>query len=604
MADTKEMALQAKSKGNAAFSKGDFDTAIKEFTIAIQNDPNDHVFYSNRSASYANTKLYKEALADAEKCIELKSDWPKGYSRKGLALFHLKKLEEAKTTYEKGLSLEPSNEQIKQALDDVRKAMDDSKRGDNPFAKLFGEGMWGKLAANPTTRGYLDDPAFVNKLKLLQTNPNLLSGFASDPKMSQALGVMLGIGADFGSGGGSGGGGGGFGGGGGGGSGGGSSGGPNGETSFDQGEDDGDMDSDSDNGKKEDREKEKIEKEAKAQVENLPPEEKKKREDKKLADEEKNLGNELYKKKNFPEALLHYKKATELDPANATYFSNIAAVEFENKEFEKCIATCKEAIRIGQENRVDYGTIAKLYLRIGNALMQLKNYEHAIDAYNKSLIEQYSEQAKTALKKAEKTKKNLDENAYLDKGKSLENKEKGNEYFKNSKWVEALTEYTEAIKRDPTNPSLYSNRAACYTKLMDWQRGLEDCEKALQIDSKFVKVYIRKAKIQHYLKQYHKALDTYQKGLELDPNASELAEGKRTTLEAIRSQNESGKADPQRLQEAMKDPEIRAILQDPTINKVLQDLKEDPKSASAAFADKDIKAKLEKLIAAGILAVQ
>jgi len=293
-----------------------------------------------------------------------------------------------------------------------------------------------------------------------------------------------------------------------------------------------------------------------------------------------------------------------LDPLNATYLSNIAAVDFENKEYDKSVAGCKEAIRIGQENRVDFATIAKLYLRMGNAYMQLKKYDDAIDAFNKSLIEQYTDQAKAALKKAEGVKKKMEEEAYLDKGKSLEHKEKGNEYFKNSKWVEALTEYSEAIKRDPTNPSLYSNRAACYTKLMDWQRGLEDCEKALQIDSKFVKVYIRKGKIQHYLKQYHKALDTYSKGLELDPNASELLEGKRVTLEAVRSQNESGKADPQRLQEAMKDPEIRAILQDPTINKVLQDLKEDPKSASAAFGDKDIKAKLEKLIAAGILAVQ
>jgi len=241
---------------------------------------------------------------------------------------------------------------------------------------------------------------------------------------------------------------------------------------------------------------------------------------------------------------------------------------------------------------------------MGNAFFQNKKFDEAIDAFNKSLIEQYSDAAKHALKKTEAIKKKLDEEAYLDKGKSLEHKEKGNELFKQSKYVDALAEYSEAIRRDPLNPSLYSNRAACFSKLMDWQRGLEDCETALKMDPKFVKVYIRKGKIQHFLKQYHKALETYNKGLELDPSSDELLEGKHATLDAIRQHNASGQADPERLKEAMKDPEIQSILRDPTISKVLQDLKEDPRSASAALADKDIRSKIDKLVAAGILAIQ
>jgi len=198
----------------------------------------------------------------------------------------------------------------------------------------------------------------------------------------------------------------------------------------------------------------------------------------------------------------------------------------------------------------------------------------------------------------------MEEEAYLDKPKSLEHKEKGNEYFRNLKIPEAITEYNEAVKRDPTNASFYSNRAACFTKLMDWQRGLDDCEMALKLDPKFVKVYIRKGKIHHFLKQYHKALDCYNQGLELDKTNSELLECKQQTLGMIREQNASGQADPERLKEAMKDPEIREIMRDPTITKVLSELKDDPRAVQAAFADKDIRGKLEKLIAAGILAVQ
>ncbi len=172
-----------------------------------------------------------------------------------------------------------------------------------------------------------------------------------------------------------------------------------------------------------------------------------------------------------------------------------------------------------------------------------------------------------------------------------------------NKFIEAIPEYTEAIKRDPTNAALYSNRAGCYTKMMDWARALEDCEKALSLDPKFVKVYIRKAKIQHLLKQYNKALTTYDAGLKLDPNASELHEGRAQTIMAIRKSSASGQADPERLKEAMRDPEIRGILNDMTMQKVLKDLQENPAAAQAAMADKDIRKNIEKLIAAGVLSM-
>jgi len=72
----------------------------------------------------------------------------------------------------------------------------------------------------------------------------------------------------------------------------------------------------------------------------------------------------------------------------------------------------------------------------------------------------------------------------------------------------------------------------------------------------------------------------------------------------IREQSSKGEADPERVKEAMKDPEIRDILRDPMIAKVLQDMKEDPRAAQRALADENIRGKLEKLIAAGVLAVQ
>ena len=46
-------AEELKAKGNAAFSAKNYTEAVDFFTQAINLDPNNHVLFSNRSASYA-----------------------------------------------------------------------------------------------------------------------------------------------------------------------------------------------------------------------------------------------------------------------------------------------------------------------------------------------------------------------------------------------------------------------------------------------------------------------------------------------------------------------------------------------------------------------
>lgn len=92
-------------------------------------------------------------------------------------------------------------------------------------------------------------------------------------------------------------------------------------------------------------------------------------ENKLLARKEKELGNENYKKKDFENAIVHYQKAIEHDTTDITFYTNLAAVYFEQKEYEKCIKECEKAIEIGRENRADFKLIAKAFMRIGEYLM-------------------------------------------------------------------------------------------------------------------------------------------------------------------------------------------------------------------------------------------
>ena len=120
------MAEAAKQAGNEAYKEGKYDMAIESFTKALELDNvkkvNSHVYYSNRSAAYLNLGQAQKALVDAEECILLKSDWVKGYSRKGAALFHLRRYEDAVQVYESGLVRDNTNIVLKQGLEEAKKA--------------------------------------------------------------------------------------------------------------------------------------------------------------------------------------------------------------------------------------------------------------------------------------------------------------------------------------------------------------------------------------------------------------------------------------------------------------------------------------------------
>ena len=110
------LAEQAKVNAYAAFSAGDFSTAVRHFSTAMAVGPSNYLLYSNRSAAYARLHQYSEALADAEKAVKLKPDWSRGYYRLGVAHFGLGQLDEAVTAYKKGLEFDPDNEGLQAGL--------------------------------------------------------------------------------------------------------------------------------------------------------------------------------------------------------------------------------------------------------------------------------------------------------------------------------------------------------------------------------------------------------------------------------------------------------------------------------------------------------
>lgn len=219
-----------------------------------------------------------------------------------------------------------------------------------------------------------------------------------------------------------------------------------------------------------------------------------------------------------------------------------------------------------------------------------------------ALLENNDPAIKDSLKRLEKMKKEQEAKAYLNPEIAEVHKAKGGELFKQGDFPGAIKEFGEGLRRDPTNVTIYSNRALAYIKLMEPAQAIRDAEKTLELDPTFVKGWARKGTCHQMMKEYHKAIEAFDKGLSLDPNSKECNDGKIKTVNLINASSHSSAGnDEERMRHAMADPEIQQIMRDPTIMQVLRDLQEQPAAGQAALKDPSIMAKIQKLIAAGVL---
>lgn len=497
-------------------------------------------------------------MKDAEKCISLKPDFVKGYSRKGAALSFLKRYDDAIATYEEGLKIDPNNAQLQTDLESARK---DSAAGSGGLPFFSDPQFVTQLMTNPRARELLKDPETAMLLRMMQQQPNNAQ-LLTNPKLMKLLGTVLGF-----------------------------------ETA--EVDPDGKMETESPPKKSEST----TTSSSTSSSTTKPNEQKKTAAAAAAAEQhpaeiEKEKGNEAYKKKDFETALTHYNKATELDPVNMTYYTNRAAVYFEQKHWDECLKECEKAIEVGRENKADYKLIAKAYARMANVKTQEKDYDAAIKFYNHSLSEHRNPEI---LKKKQEVEKILQEQqrlAYINPEVAEQEKTKGNEYFQKADYPTALKHYTEAIKRNPTDAKLYSNRAACYTKLMEFRLALKDSEEGIKLDPSFLKCYLRKGHALMAMKDLGQAMAAFGKALEIDPNCQEAIDGYRQCT--VRAGD-----DPEEVRKrAAADPEIQQILSDPGMRLILEQMQNEPQALRDHLRNPAIAQKIQKLIDAGIIGIR
>eukprot|EP00106_Octopus_bimaculoides_P002900 XP_014770342.1 PREDICTED: RNA polymerase II-associated protein 3-like [Octopus bimaculoides] len=104
------------------------------------------------------------------------------------------------------------------------------------------------------------------------------------------------------------------------------------------------------------------------------------------------------------------------------------------------------------------------------------------------------------------------------KQQALDEKDKGNEYFKKGEYMLAIDHYSRGLQCDPTNPLLAANRAMALLKQDKYAAAEEDCNTCLTLDPTYIKGYLRRATAKCGLLKYKEALGDYHKVLRLDPS--------------------------------------------------------------------------------------
>ncbi|GMG99602.1 hypothetical protein Nepgr_001442 [Nepenthes gracilis] len=123
--EAKKKAGEAKSRGDEAFRREDFLLAVDAYTQAIDLDPTDATFLSNRSLCWIRLGQAGQALADAKACRLLRPNWPKACYREGAALRLLQRFDEAANAFYEGVQLEPENKELVNAF---REAVEAGKK--------------------------------------------------------------------------------------------------------------------------------------------------------------------------------------------------------------------------------------------------------------------------------------------------------------------------------------------------------------------------------------------------------------------------------------------------------------------------------------------
>lgn len=207
--EQKKQAEALKSKGNAAMAQKDYPTAIDFYTQALDLNPGNAVFLSNRAAAHSANRDHASAKADAEAAVALDPQYTKAWSRLGLARFALGDAKGSMEAYQKGIEYEGNggSEAMKKGFETAKRRVEEiaaeeadaaaaTSRGSPgggaggpslaDLAGMFGGGgRGGGGGGMPDLSSIMNNPMFASMAQNLMSNPETMANLMNNPRLRE-----------------------------------------------------------------------------------------------------------------------------------------------------------------------------------------------------------------------------------------------------------------------------------------------------------------------------------------------------------------------------------------------------------------------------------
>lgn len=190
-------AERQKVMGNEFVAANKPDKAVECYDKAIQLDPNNAIYFSNRAAAYSMLGEHFKSLEDAKESCKLNPSYSKAFNRLGKAYMALGEPEEAIVAFEKALELGPNDVNIKSSLEAARRAAS----GDNDESVIeqttqSSSSSSSRSSGMPNLGGLdfssmLNNPQFMTMAQQMMQS-GALKDMLKDPKTMEMMNNMMG----------------------------------------------------------------------------------------------------------------------------------------------------------------------------------------------------------------------------------------------------------------------------------------------------------------------------------------------------------------------------------------------------------------------------
>ena len=141
-----DIAGQRFDEGYRQYEDGNYEEAIKQYSLAISADPQNAEFYYHRGVCNSLLKQNEQAIDDYDKAISIEEDYQEAYFERAYSYYVLDKNQEALIDYDRSIELRPdygpaflNRGSVKYDLDDLDGACQDWRKALDLNVDIAGE---------------------------------------------------------------------------------------------------------------------------------------------------------------------------------------------------------------------------------------------------------------------------------------------------------------------------------------------------------------------------------------------------------------------------------------------------------------------------------